>query len=457
MKPFPLVDAAHLHDLPDDTVGCLSRIARLYGPVAAYLKGSDATLFAHGAEASKAIYSDPETFHVYGPPGPRNSAQRRFGLGMFGLNGPKQVEHRRLLMPPVKKPSVEAIAGAMRGEIEAVLASWRTGQTIDLAGEMKRLSLRIACTFLFGLEDTSVADEVAGAFQEWLDDYVRILFALTLPIELPPERYRQWLAAGARLEAQLRLMVAQRRATLRDDQHDLMAILVRSQAAGAISEGELLGEMQTLFNAAYQTTTSALMWSLLLLVQHPSIAQELLDEAQTPRLAGTGKVSLVERAVRESLRILGPVVFIIRRAAKATNFLGRDIAEGTVVVLGLYATHHDPSIYAEPERFRPDRWPDPKVSAYGYIPFGAGPRMCIGATFSNQLFHMAVPTILRRHRLALAPGQRIDRHAGLTLGVKGTLPVTLLPADTYRTSVPLTGNIHEMVTFPTTVAETKAA
>lgn len=443
MGPFPLGDPADLHDLHRDTVGCLMRLQERHGPVVAYPKGSDLTLFVNGGEASRSLYSDPETFHVYGPPGPRNSAQRRFGLGLFGLNGPKQQEHRRLLMPPVKKPNVEAIGAAMQGQIEGFLSEWRVGQTVDLAMAMKKLSLRIAGRFLFGLEDFAIAEEVAGAFQTWLDEYVHVLFALTLPLEMSGSRYQQWLKAGQQFEVQLQEMAQQRRKILRDDQNDLMAILLRAQQAGMITEAELIGEMQTLFNAAYQTTASGLTWTLLLLLQHPEIAQGILRETSDPARSGQ-----LERAVRESMRILSPVVFVIRRAAKRATMLGHDIAEGTVVVLGIYPTHHDSEVFADPERFHPDRWLDLKPSPYAYIPFGAGPRMCIGSSFSTQLFHQTVTAVLRRFRLALTSGTRVDRHASLTLGVEGRLPVTVLAQDGRGSTTELTGNIHEMVRFP---------
>lgn len=441
---IPTGDESLLHDLCYDTVGCMSRLYGRHGPLVVFPKGTDQTVFAFGPEANRDVYSDPATFHVYGPPGPKNSAQRRFGLGLFGLNGPKQVEHRRLLLPAMSKPATEAFIRPMRRVIDETLAGWRIGRQLDLAAAMKKLGLQIAGKLLFGLEDFSDATEVAEAFQEWLDDYVRINFAQTLPLDLTACQYKDWLAAGERLEVLLRNLIRKRRAALADDQRDVMAFLLRAEQAGRISEADVVGEVQTLLNASYQTTAAGLTWMLLLLAQHPNLAADVLAEAPSEPERG----SLIGRVVKESLRVLPPVVFVIRRAARATKLAGHEVREGAVVVLSQYVTHHMAELFPDPERFDPDRWLVQKPSPFAYLPFGAGARMCTGVMFSMQLFQLAVPAILRRFRLELTAGTRVDRHSSLTMGVKGSLPVMVLPQDGRFSAVPLTGDIHEMVRLP---------
>src|SRR5205807_1331293 len=115
---------------------------------------------------------------------------------------------------------------------------------------------------------------------------------------------------------------------------------------------------------------------------------------------------------------------------------------GTVVFTSFYVTHRLPETFPDPERFRPGRWDGRSVSPYAYLPFGAGPRMCIGTTFAQQLFQIVIPAVTRRFRLELAPGTRVDRHASLTLGLKA-LPVTVRPQDGRFTAAVLTGDIHD--------------
>ena len=439
---IPQGDEALLHDLGHDTVGCMSRLYHEYGPVVAFAKGSTQTVFAFGPEANHDVLSDPAVFQVYGPPGPKNSAQRRFALGLFGLNGPKQQQHRRLLMPEMTKTATDAFLGPMREIIDETLDGWRPGQQIDLQGAMKGMGLLIAGRLLFGLKDLACATEAAGAFQEWLDDHVRVYFAQTLPLDVSTRQYQDWLAAGARFEAILRRLIRQRQESLADGQHDFMARLLRAEQNGEITEAEVVGEVHTLLNASYQTTAAGLTWTLLMLAQHPDIAANVLhDKAEE-----SGR-SLLERVVKESLRVLPPVVFAIRRTVCAATLAGYSVPEGTVVVLSQYVTHHMADLFPEPERFDPERWLMQRPSPYAYLPFGAGARMCAGATFAMQLFQLAIRAFLRRFWPELTYGTRVDRHSSLTMGVKGPLLVTLRPRGRFQ-AVPLTGNIHEMVRLP---------
>lgn len=440
---LPIGSPDLLHDLDGDTLGCTSRLHRTYGPIVAFPKGSDLTVFTCGADAGYTVFSDPETFHVFGHPGTKNTAQRRFGLGLFGINGAVQRQHRRLLMPAVRKEMVEASAAAMAAVIDEFLGEWRVGQRFDLYAAMKDLSLRVACRLLFGLDDFTVARDVAVAFQDWLDNYITAVFALSLPVTMPAARYQRWLEAGNRMEVYLKQLIALRRATLRDGHHDLLALLLHAQMAGRISEAEVIGEMQTLFNASYQTTASGLTWTLLLLAQHPGVLRRLNSEWHDG-----AQSDLLDRIIRESLRVLSPVVFVMRRSVRPSVVAGHPLPEGTVLFHNLYMTHHLPELFPQPEQFDPDRWLRQHASPWAYAPFAAGPRMCLGAMFSLQLFQIAVPAILRRFRLSIAPGTAVNRHSSLTLGVDGSLPVTLYAPDGRFNAVPLTGNIHEMVELP---------
>src|SRR5262245_57062907 len=103
---IPKGSLTHLQDIGADSVGCQRRLQQHCFPLVAYDNGGEQTVFAFGEEANQAIFTDTDTYHVYGPPGPRNSSHRRFLNGLFGLNGAKHLEHRRLLMPNLRKDVV---------------------------------------------------------------------------------------------------------------------------------------------------------------------------------------------------------------------------------------------------------------------------------------------------------------------------------------------------------------
>jgi cytochrome P450 len=115
------------------------------------------------------------------------------------------------------------------------------------------------------------------------------------------------------------------------------------------------------------------------------------------------------------------------------------------VFFSQYITHHMPELYPEPERFLPERWQTINPSVYEYLPFGGGPRMCIGATFALFEIKIALALILQRYRLALQAGARIDRRLRITLSPQHGMPMIALPPDQRVSIQRPRGNIHEMV------------
>lgn len=445
---IPSGSPAHLKDICKDTVGSLTQVWRNHGPLVAYPKGTDLNVFAFSPEANRAIFSDTQLYHTVGIPGPKNSAHRHFRMGLFALNGNQHRDHRRLLMPAMAREAVLAQGDIMARTVESCLDGWRPGQQIDLYGSMKELALAIAGKLLFGLDEIPCAGEVARLFQDWLDGYFSAVFEMVLPTKGSSDAYPMMLARAEELEVHFRRMIELRQATLKDGDNDLLALLLRARKAGRINDIEVIGEIHTLLNASYQTTASALTWTVLLLCQHPEVLRELHDQLlERPGLERKDG-SLFDRVVREALRLLPPVVFNFRLTTRRTNLCGQDLPEGSFVFMSYYVTHHMPDLYPEPERFRPERWLERSYSPYEYLPFSAGPRMCVGTIFSLQFFQIAIPAIIRRFRLALAPGTRVDRHSSLTLGVRGSLPVMVLKQDGRFSGVPLTGDIHDMVDLP---------
>jgi cytochrome P450 len=184
------------------------------------------------------------------------------------------------------------------------------------------------------------------------------------------------------------------------------------------------------------------------------VTADLVDELHStlhgdaPSLDQLNQLPLLERVIKESLRLLPPVSYYSRSNIEPTRLGPYPLRKGTTVVLSHYVTHHLPDLYPQPERFLPDRWRTLNPSPYAFLPFGAGPRMCVGATFALQTLKIALAVILQRYRLEVIPDARIDRQVTTTLWPKHGLPMRLHRQDRCFSSTPVCGNIHEMVELP---------
>lgn len=445
---------AHLRSFVHDSVGCMRALHQTYGNIVGFTKSSSPSVWAFGPEYNRTLLSNPEVFWLSsGFPGPKGSAHRRFGAGLFGLNGEKHQQQRRLLMPPFRKEAVESYRDMLVLLVEQSLASWEIGADCDINQKMMELSLRVTSKLLFGIDDLETAQAIEERFEVWLKRNHEMYSAGLLAIDCEPGRYEALLKAAEELETCVQALVAQRDAAGSRDR-DVLSLLLGERDNGAMKQGEVIGHVHTLFNAAYHTTTSALTWTLFLLAQHPSVMRDLLAEleghlhGEAPTVAKMGKLTLLDRVLKESMRLLPPVVLAPRINMEPTELGPYRLARGTIVMTSHYITHHMPELYPQPERFLPERWLGAAPSPYAYLPFGAGSRMCIGAPFAMLLLKIALPLICQRYRMQVVPGALIERKSSLTLGPRHGIPMSIHAQDGRFSSSPVRGNIHEMVELP---------
>jgi cytochrome P450 len=209
-----------------------------------------------------------------------------------------------------------------------------------------------------------------------------------------------------------------------------------------------------LFAASYETTANAMTWTLFLLAQHPRVAEDLAAELGAALRGGPVGLDALERlplldaVLRESMRIFPPVPYAIRLVRGAGALGSLPLRDRDRVVVSHYVTHHLPELYPDPERFDPSRWQGLRRGPYEYLPFGAGPRTCIGINFANAAMKLALAAIAPRFRLSLLPGVRVDRQVAVTLSPRGPLPMRLYAPGGAPPPAAVGGNVREMVRLP---------
>ena len=459
LKSFPasptrlLSDARLYIEFLRDPIGCISRAYREAGPVVEVSRFGKPIVFALGPEFNRQILGDPATFHVVPItlPGPANSAQRRIGMGLVSVNDEVHKRHRRLVLPPFRGKALETYCDAIVAAVTQMLDRWRPGERRDVLPEMTRLTIRVAGTILFTLDDPDEAQRTGEIINDWFHANASVPVRL-FRRDVWGTPYHHLLHLAGRVERQILRLIEHRRASSVKGS-DVLSILLQAydEDGTMLTNEELIGETTIVFAAGHETTSKALTWTLFLLAQHPSIAQDLLDELQgvlrgdPPTVEQLGRLTLLDRVVKESMRVIPPVAFNVRKTTRPVELGGRELPEGRTVLFSHYITHHMPELYPEPERFLPDRWHTIKPSQYEYLPFSAGPRTCIGVGFATMVIKVALSMILQRHRVTVVPGARIDRSVRTTVSPRYGMPMTIWNQDRKFTRVPVRGNVLEMV------------
>ncbi|MGH8519379.1 MAG: cytochrome P450, partial [Panacagrimonas sp.] len=234
-----------------------------------------------------------------------------------------------------------------------------------------------------------------------------------------------------------------------------LLMAARDATGGGLSEDELMGEALELVVAGHDTSAMTLAWTLFLLDRHPAVLRELkaeLDEVlagRTPTLADLPRLTALDRVVKEGMRVLSPAPMqFLRTCAEDGTVLGAHrLPRHANVLVSPIALHRDARIYPEPRRFRPSRWIDWTPPAYGYLPFGAGPRACVGMVFAAQSVRLMLAMILQKVQLRCVENARVSRltrgnimHARHGLAMRAFSPDTA-PVSPLR----VRGDVHELV------------
>jgi cytochrome P450 len=440
-----------------DPVACLGRLLRRGPPTVAYrlTRRRDGPwrrlVITRDPAAARAVLSSRDYRNSsLVLPAPEGTAQHRLRRNLFRLDGETHRRHQQRIAPLLRQRAVETYRDGMVELAERSLARWQPGRTLDLAAEMKRLARGIAAATLFGQSDLRASDELGAAMERWFAmNFQRA--ARVWPRWLPGGAHGRVVAAAEEIEQRVRALIESRRRSggVADD---LMSRLVRARdEQGSLGEDELVSELFVLFLAAHETTAYALTWTLFLIAQHPRVARGLVEEIEA--VAGTKPPSVEQldalpalgRAIDESLRVIPVVPYGARIAVAPTRIGPLELARGSRVLVAYVVMHHRAEVFPDPERFDPERWIGWEPPPYTFLPFSAGPHMCLGHAFANLTLRLVLAMILQRFRPRVVPGARIDRRSTVTLSPRAGLPIEVRGRDAPFERVRVRGNVLDLV------------
>jgi cytochrome P450 len=341
------------------------------------------------------------------------------GDGLLVNDGATWVRHRRLAAPAFHHRRIVAYQAIAAQAAREAIAGWHDGQIIDLEQEMKRLTLTVVGRALFTRDVNEVADGLSHDIDTALNYVNDLSGRVTLPVVRSlARRNRRALAAIARVDAAVRNLIRARRRqpTRAEDAADFLDMLLAARTEGgeALSDDEVRDEAITMFVAGHETVATVLTWLFYLVSQHPEVGAALEQEAKA---AGDGDApdggSLAGRpyalrVYKEAMRLYPGGFTIGRQATQDVPLGGYLIPAGAWVMISPYSVHRNPAIFPDPERFDPDRFApenELRLPRASYIPFGLGPRACIGGQFALMEGQVIVSTLARHIRLtSVTPG-----------------------------------------------------
>jgi cytochrome P450 len=410
-------------------------IARL-GPVRAYLV-TDPTLIRTILVQDAADYDKGFQF---------DTLRSLIGDGVGTSGGATHRRNKKLVRSAFDHSAVDRYALDMAAQTAGYLdGRWTPaaadGTALDAAAEMRMLAMRLVTHSMSGSEVD--ADEVMAALPELLSGAGRrALLPIRTLERLPTPANRRFEQSLAAVHAVADGMVARHRergaeGTGRDLPTLLSILLAAVDEDGAgLTDAQAHDEIMTLLLAGTETVAGVLAWALHLLAMDPELQQRIREEVRevtggrAPAVADMRRLALTERFVKEILRLYPPGWILGRRPLRDVRLNDTPVPARSQVLLNFYGLHRDPAAFPDPDRFDPDRWidPGPELVGASYLPFGMGPRGCLGEGYAWTEIYSVLCAVVARYRLETVPGSRVRAVARTTLH-PDTVPLRLSVID----------------------------
>jgi cytochrome P450 len=418
-----------------DPLGFLTSLEAQYGDIVTLRSGRSYAIFHpdYVKQVLQENYANYEKGEKY-----RAALSPLMGNGLFTSEGAFWLRQRRIAQGAFQKTQLPVFGEHILASAADTIAGWdrkaRAHEPVMARETLTELTLRATLRMLFGVDAQVEMPALIPAIHH-VNDAIKFGRQF-LPVRLPawvPTPERQRFARSLRTIDQFVYRIIRQRQAAADPGTDLVGLLVRAQdpeTGERMDDRQIRDEVVTMLNAGHDTVTDATVWTLVLLAQHPDVQARVRDEIE--RTAGAGGPSaaslpamdLLGRVFRESLRLYPPAWGFARTALHPDTFGQYTVPAGGLVVISPYVMHRSPRLWDRPEAFDPDRFL-PAASAsrpkFAYVPFGSGPRMCIGAGVATMEAPLIVASLLRRFDISLAPDQNLEPSPRISLRPKHTI------------------------------------
>lgn len=424
-----------LRKLALDRLGLMSTAAE-YGDAARIAIGPRTLYFFNHPDHAKQVLADNSANYHKGIG--LLQARRALGDGLLTSEGELWRQQRRTVQPAFQHKRISQRADVIVDEATKLVSRLRAragAEPVDLVQELTGLTLGVLGRTLLDV-DLGAHGSMGNAFEVVQDQAMfEMVTQGMVPMWVPLPRQLRFRRARRELERVVVQLVAERAATSGgDDVLSRLVLSVQQEPDPRVGRKRLRDELVTLLLAGHETTASTLGWTFHLLDRHPEALERLCEEVtgtlgdRTPGFADLSGLTYTSMVIQEAMRLYPPVWILTRVAQSADEVGGFHVPAGADVLVCPYTLHRHPGFWEAPERFDPDRF-DPEReesrARYAYIPFGAGPRFCVGNHLGMMEATLVLAMVVRELRLTTVPGHRVVPEPMLSLRLRGGLPVTV--------------------------------
>jgi cytochrome P450 len=427
---LPILGAAR--EMLGDATGFVLRTTRELGPLFRIPLGPRTlTLIAHPDDLRLVLQEQHKDY-------PRGKVvdpiRPMLGNGLPMTDADVWRRKRRAMQPGFNKPRIAQLTDTMSTVTKRYVDKFRAGDSLDAHDLMMRLSRDIILETMFSNQlgaDTAELDAAFAELERYVARYSFVPFKVPLWLPTPDNvSFRRALAIIDRLIVGL---VTARQAS-REMRGDLLDALLeaRDDDGQPMPPGELRDEAVSIFFAGHETSANALTWTTYLLSTHPEVFERLREEAdrvigdRLPTMEDVPKLEYAAMVIREVMRLYPPGWIYGRVAERDEVLRGHQIRKGDMLGICPLIAHRLPESWPDPERFDPERFAGDKTNSnrnFTYIPFGAGPHMCIGIHLAMAETQIVLAMLARRAKLTVDRPQNVRMLSKITLQVAGGLPV----------------------------------
>ncbi|WP_330229279.1 cytochrome P450 [Nocardia sp. NBC_00508] len=428
-----------------DPLGFLSKMLEQYGNVVRLpVLGMPMVVINHPDDVKKVLQDNHVDFD-------KDAAifelvQPLLGDGLISVvGGASWMSRRRLIQPSFHRKRIEDMTQVMLSHSEDMLRRWSgfaaDGTDIDVGREMSQITLRIVARTLFAVDigAEGATHPYAQALEVMMKELSAFLQFPIIPLRAPTPGHRRFWKNIRIMDGFVYDMIGRYRAGTAENQGDLLYMLMNAQDADTgekMDDRQLRDEITSFLFAGHETSANALTWTIQMLTEHPDVESRLREEIdrvvgdREPTMADLPKLSYLTAVINENLRVNPPIWQIMRHARVDGELGGYRIPAGSNVFWSPYLVHRNPDFWPDPEKFDPDRFaPDLARGIHkgAFIPFSAGPRICIGNTFAMTEIQLILTRILQRFRFESRTEQPLRKVPNISLWPDKPIRIALQP------------------------------